>query len=86
MENSICFVVFIFESFPYQVDPNEYKHKIDLKADLSLSLFINYNEDKEMFLENKTMAKGNAIIIDTIGNHFMGWEGKARMCVNENTF
>ena len=32
----------------YTVDPNKYKDKIDLHKDLSLSLFINYNEDREM--------------------------------------
>merc|ERR1719270_2340339 len=55
----------------YQVDPNEYKHQIDLQGDLSLSLFINHNEDKEMALENtETMAEDDSheedIIIGTI--------------------
>ena len=60
----------------YQVDPNKYKHQIDLQGDLSLSLFINHNEDKEMALENtETMAEDDSheedIIIGTIGNHFI---------------
>ena len=51
----------------YTVDPNEYKHKIDLKGELSLSLFIHYNEDRQM--ENTDVSeKFNSIIIDTIGN------------------
>ena len=57
----------------YTVDPNEFKHKIDLKCDLSLALFIYYNEDKEMILENnETMVENHVIIIDTIGNYFKG--------------
>ena len=52
----------------YTVDLNEYKDKIDLEGDLSLSLFINYNEDREITLEkNKTNAVHNVIRIDTIG-------------------
>ena len=53
----------------YTVDPNEYKDRIDLKGDLSLSLFINYNEDREMASEkNDIMAEDNVIRIDTIGS------------------
>ena len=54
----------------YQVDPNNYKDKIDLTGHLSFSLFINYNEDKEIILEKKdTVEEKNVIIIDTIGKH-----------------
>ena len=53
----------------YTVDPNNYKDKINLKKDLSLSLFINYNEDKVIALQNnEAMAEDDVIIIDTIGN------------------
>ena len=55
----------------YSVDPNNYKEKINLKGDLSLTLFINYNEDKQMALENHETEEDDdvdAIIIDTIGN------------------
>ena len=52
----------------YTVDLNEYKDKIDLEGDLSLSLFINYNEDREMDLKNG--AEDNVIRIETIGNLF----------------
>ena len=38
----------VIDQLCYQVDPNEYKHKIDLQGDLSLSLFIHYNEDRQM--------------------------------------
>ena len=59
----------IMDKLCYTVDPNEYKHKIDLKGELSLSLFINYNEDKEMTMKNDvTFAEENVIRIDTIGN------------------
>ena len=66
----------VMDQLCYQVDPNEYKHQIDLQGDLSLSLFINHNEDKEMALENtETMAEDDSheedIIIGTIGNHFI---------------
>ena len=58
----------VMDQLCYQVDPNEYKDKIDLEGDLSLSLFINYNEDREITLEkNKTNAVHNVIRIDTIG-------------------
>ena len=48
----------------YTVDPNEYKHKIDLKGELSLSLFIHYNEDRQMEDIDSTEY---SIIVDTIG-------------------
>ena len=50
------------------VDPNEYRHKINLEGDLSLSLFIIYNEDREMYLKNSA-DDYNVIRIETIGNH-----------------
>ena len=49
----------------YTVDPNEYKHKIDLKGELSLSLFIHYNEDRQM--EDFENSEKNSIFVDTIG-------------------
>ena len=59
----------------YTVDLNNYKDRINLREDLSLSLFINYNEDKQMALENsETKGEDHVIRIDTIGNHFKGWE------------
>ena len=56
----------------YTVDPNNYKDQINLKGDLSITLYINYNEDKEIALENNdtTVVDDNFIKIDTIGNHF----------------
>ena len=56
----------------YAVDPDNYKDKIILKGDLSITLFINYNEDKEMALGNNdtTVEDDNFIKIDTIGNDF----------------
>ena len=50
----------------YTVNPNEFKEKIDLRGELSLSLFINYNEDREMDFKNS--AEDNTIRIETIGN------------------
>ena len=52
----------------YTVDPNEYKHKIDLKGELSLSLFIHYNSDRVM--EDLDTSDDSRIIINTIGKKF----------------
>ena len=49
----------------YTVDPNEYKDKIDLKGELSLSLFIHYNEDRQM--EDTETSEDFFIYLDTIG-------------------
>ena len=53
----------------YTVDPNEYKDKIDLKGELSLSLFIHYNEDRQM--EEFDDSEDLFITLDTIGNVFL---------------
>ena len=50
-----------------------------MKKDLSLALFINYNEDKQMALENHETEEDDdvdAIIIDTIGNISKGKENQ----------
>ena len=58
IENQLC----------YTVDPNKYKDQIDLENDLSISLFINYNEEKEIALEgNEISGEDDYIIIGTIG-------------------
>ena len=55
----------------YTVNPNEFKEYINLEEDLSLSLFINYNEDREMdFQNNETITEDHVIRIETISNHF----------------
>ena len=55
----------IMDQLCYTVDPNEYKHKIDLKGELSLSLFIHYNEDRQM--EDTDSMEKHTVIVDTIG-------------------
>ena len=50
----------------YTVDPNKYKHKVDLKGELSLSLFIHYNEDRQME-DTDCTEKPSVIAVDTIG-------------------
>ena len=55
----------VMDQLCYQVNPNEYKHEIDLQGDLSLSLFIHYNEDRQ--LEDVDSSKKIFIIIGTIG-------------------
>ena len=64
-----CFrIKIIQDQLCYTVDPNEYKDRIDLEGDLSLSLFINYNEDRKITLEkNEIKAEYKFILIDTIG-------------------
>ena len=57
----------VMDQLCYQVDPNEYKHKIDLKGDLSLSLFIHYNEDRQ--IEDVDNSETPFITINSISNH-----------------
>ena len=68
----------------YTVDPNRFKDKIDLGGQLSLTLAIDYNEDRmyNFSLENKRETNeeldnefdkiqknfSNSIILETIGN------------------
>ena len=54
----------VMDQLCYQVDPNIYKDRIDLNGELSISLFIHYNEDRQ-FEESKYLD--HSIIIDTIG-------------------
>ena len=60
----------------YQVDPNEYKDKIDLKGDLSLKLFIHFNEDRQM--EDSNNLEEPYITIDTIGKAYWQAPGPLR--------
>ena len=48
----------------YTVDPNNYKDKINLTGELSLSLFIHYNEDRQM--EDTDSTEKQSVIVDTI--------------------
>ena len=54
----------LMDQLCYQVDPNRYKDKIDLQGELSLSLYIHYNEDRQM----EDMELDGFITIDTISN------------------
>ena len=53
----------------FEVDPNYYKDKIDADKKLSLSLFIDYNEDRHMFLNGseKDIDDDFYIKVETIG-------------------
>ena len=53
----------------YTVDPNEYKHKLDFKGELSLSLFIHYNEERQM--ENADNSDETFAFVDTIGKNIL---------------
>ena len=59
----------ILDQLCYTVDPNEYKDKINLEGDMSLSLFIHYNEDRQM--EDIDEMVEPLITIDTISNNFL---------------
>ena len=61
--------IMVLDQLCYQVDPNEYKDKIDLKGDLSLTLFIHYNEDRQM--EDFDDSEDLFITVDTISNLFL---------------
>ena len=52
----------------YQVDPNKFRDKIDLKAGLALTLFIDYNEDRQSRIDDN--SEEPFITIDTIGKTF----------------
>ena len=49
----------------YEVDPNEYKDKINLNGELSLSLFIDCNEDRIYEVKDSLEP---SISMSTIGN------------------
>ena len=59
----------VMDQLCYQVDPNEYKDKINLEGDMSLSLFIHYNEDRQM--EDIEEMVEPLITIDTISNNLL---------------
>ena len=59
----------IMDQLCYQVDLNHYKDKIDLKGELSLTLFIHYNEDRRIGEDHITET--NSIIINTIGKNII---------------
>ena len=59
----------VMDQLCYQVDPNEYKDEIDLGGDLSLTLLIHYNEDRQM--EDANNLEEPFITIGTIGNNFL---------------
>ena len=51
----------------YEVDPNKFKTFINGGDDISLELFINYNEDRNMSTTVDLVEKENFIIVQTIG-------------------
>ena len=55
----------LYDQLCYEVDPNNYKDKIDLKGKLALTMFIHYNEDRN-FLDFSTNDE-NCITLNTIG-------------------
>ena len=74
----------VMDQLCYQVDPNEYKNKIrNLEGDnISLSLFIHYNEDRQiedfdsedLFITLDTISNilstdNNSLMTDILQNH-----------------
>ena len=53
----------------YEVDPNNYKDRIDANKKLSLSLLLDYNEDRHMFFNfsEKEIDDDFYISVETIG-------------------
>ena len=49
----------------YTVDPNKFKDQIDIKGKLSISLYIHYNEERQM--EDIESTEEKIVIVDTIG-------------------
>ena len=48
----------------YTVDPNEYKDKIDLEGQLSLTFAIDYNEDRIFNFSVENQGEGNLGIVE----------------------
>ena len=64
LQNQLC----------YSVDPNKYRRFLHRKDELSLSLYINYNVERQfisnhMNNSNSSMDE-NSIIVNTIGKLF----------------
>ena len=57
----------VLDQLCYQVDPNKYKDKIDLNQELSLTLFIHYNEDRNIDAPENSSNEDPFIKVDTIG-------------------
>merc|ERR1712126_234912 len=48
----------------YTVDPNEFKHRIDLKGQLSITLAIDYNEDRVYKFSNESLGEVKQKVTD----------------------
>ena len=56
----------------YTVDPNEYRKYLNAKDELSLSLYVNYNEDRQIHSDNSSSSSEERfIIIETIGKYML---------------
>ena len=66
---------FVRNQLCYEVDPNKYKPFLNENAELGLTLFINYNEDRQMSpskdlnISSKeySLVENKFLIVDTIG-------------------
>ena len=56
----------ISDQLCYTVDPNEYRKYLNANDELGLSLYINYNEDRQIN-SNNSANEDPSIIIETIG-------------------
>ena len=64
----------LLDQFCYTVDPNEYINFIDKDTELSLTLFISYNEDRQLIEKEINNSKKiesylneTSVIVNTIG-------------------
>ena len=64
----------LLDQFCYTVDPNEYINFIDKDTELSLTLFISYNEDRQLIEKEINDSKKiesylneTSVIVNTIG-------------------
>ena len=60
----------------YSVDPNHYRNLLDKKNDLELTLYINYNEDREfhLSLEEEDLRNDRSVIAETIGKNYFRYD------------
>ena len=54
----------------YTVDPNQYRKYLNANDELGLSLYVNYNEDRQIN-SNNSANEDPSIIIETIGIYIL---------------
>ena len=62
-----------YDQLCYEVDPNKFKRFINEGDEISLELFINYNEDRKIST-TVDIEQENFIVVQTIGIIFMSFK------------